>query len=66
MYEEPPSNKTITKGIVGIGSADIPTDDIKSEQRVGFWNKLAQPILYPAGSSVCTRCGAFLMDIQGK
>lgn len=59
--EKPPS-----KTIVDIGSTDIPFDDIKGKPRMGFWDRLAQPVLYPAGSAVSSRCLAFFMDIQKK
>ena len=62
---EPPS-KIIAEGIVDIGSADISLDDIKGKRSVGFWDRFIQPALYPAGSSVCTRCYSILMDIQGE
>lgn len=64
LPDEPPSNKITIKDAVDIGSTDIPVDDTKSEQRMGFWNRLAQPILYPAGSAVCSRCYSVLVDIQ--
>ncbi len=57
--EEPPS-----KGILGIGSADISLDDIKGKFRVGFWDRLTQSILYPAGGAICTRCLPFLIHFQ--
>ncbi len=46
-----------------IGSTDIPIDDIKSERRVGKWDFLTKPILYPAGSAVCTRCSIVFMAL---
>ena len=61
--EKPPSKDNI-KDSLGIGSTYIPADDIKGKQRVGWWDKLKQPILYPAGSSVCTRCSIVFDDIQ--
>ncbi len=56
--EEPPS-----KNIVDTGTANIPFDDIKGKQRMGIWHRLAQPILYPAGSSVCSRCFVILRHL---
>ena len=60
--EKPPSKVTI-KGDMGNGAADISADDIKGEQRVGWWDRLTEPILYPAGSSVFTRCAFIFGDI---
>jgi len=65
MEHEPPS-KTISKDIMDIGSADIPANDIKSKQRMGIWDRFAQPILYPAGSSVCSRCLFIFNYLQEK
>ena len=59
LDEKPPS-----KTIVDISTTHISPDDIKSEHRVGFWNRFTQPILYPAGGTICDRCGAVIMDIQ--
>lgn len=61
--DEPPN---FIENSMDIGSTDIPTDDIKGGRRVGFWHRFTQPILYPAGSSLFTRCGSFLMDIQRR
>jgi len=57
--KEPPS-----KIYMDTGATDIPPDDTEGERKVGFWHQLARPVLYPAGSSLCTRCSAVLMDIQ--
>jgi len=54
--EEPPGLKIIDAGGMDISSTDIPLDDIEGKPRVGFWHQFTQPVLYPAGSSVCSRC----------
>ena len=58
--DEPPS-----KDSVDIGSANLPVNDIKGKSRVGKWDFLTKPILYPAGGSLSFRCGSIFMDIQG-
>ena len=57
--EEPPGCKIVLAGDMDISSADIPPNDIEGEWRVDFWHKFIEPILYPAGSSVCSRCIGF-------
>ncbi len=59
MIDKPPSSQVN----MDIGSTDIPIDDIKSERRVGKWDFLTKPILYPAGSAVCTRCSIVFMAL---
>lgn len=61
---KPPSSKINMEGAMDISPTDIPLDDIKGKQGMGFWDRLTKPILYPAGSSICTRCHIVLMDIQ--
>ena len=62
--EHPPSSKAFSESVVGFTPTHLSVDDIKGKQGVGgFWNKLLQPILYPAGTSLCSRCCGFLMDI---
>ena len=51
LNEEPPG-----KGVMGISTAHLPVDGIKSKRKVGWWDRLSRPILYPAGGSICTRC----------
>ena len=60
MDDKPPSSKDD----LDIGSTDIPVDDIKGKRRMGFWDRFIEPILYPPGSALCSRCLSFLVDFQ--
>lgn len=60
LTDEPPN----TTGALGIGSADIPPNDTQGGRRVGFWDRFAQPILYPAGGSLFNRCVSFYLSFR--